>query len=445
MLKIKALFLFLILFNFSSVYSQNEFKFHNEDRRAVTLKFKSVNNLIILSALLNGEFINFLVDTGVNKTKVFAQVKDSTNLENVEYISLRSLGSSESVKGYKTSDNTIDFGPVYGENKEVYYITDPRYDLAGKLGVNVQGIIGYELFKDFIFRLNYNRKSLRLYQHEKFNRKLRRFDKLNFRFIRNKPHLKIPVKFYSGMSKELVFLLDTGSSDAFWIFEDEEIKAPENSFQDFVGYGLELVISGKRSKLKEIEIGDYTLEDQRVAYIDSSSAALFTADQFKDGIIGSEILKRFVLFFDYKNQNIYLKSSRAFGENSNYDRSGLILLFVGEEVNTIRTPILVKVDEETNYGSSDQSGKFQIRLQISKILEVLKIRPNSPAAKADIQIGDRILKLNGKNVSRMDLQEINSLLSSEEGKRIKIKLKRGNVTLEREIYLSSQLNQFSDN
>lgn len=424
----------------TDIYSQSEFKFVDEDKRAVTLKFKSINNLIILSALLNGEFVNFLVDTGVNKTKIFGKVKDSADLKGAEYISLRSLGSSEPVKAYKTINNTINFGPIIGKNQEVYFITDPRYDLASKLGINVQGIIGYDFLKEFIVRLNYNRTSLRFYQHHKFNRKLKRFDKIKFRFIRKKPHFKVPMKFQDGSLEELVFLLDTGSNDAFWVFENENIKAPDNSFEDYVGYGLELAVEGRRSKSISAEIGEFKIEEPRTAYIDSLSARLFTADQFKNGIVGSEILKRFVWFFDYKNQNMYFRPSSNFKENSNYDRSGLIMMYGGEEVNTIKTPILVRVNRDSNY-STTIDNKFEIRLEVTKILEVAQIRPNSPASKVDIKIGDRILKLNGKDISRMSFQDINDLLSSEEGKRIKIKLKRDKNTLDRELYLSSQLNE----
>ncbi|WP_245686402.1 pepsin/retropepsin-like aspartic protease family protein [Psychroflexus sediminis] len=439
------IYLILIIWNFDLAYSQSQFEFDDQDKRAVTLKFDSVNNLIILSTLLNGEFINFLVDTGVNKTKVFAQPKDSSLLENAEYISMRSLGSSEPVKGYKTQNNTIDFGPITGKNQEVYYITDPRFDLAGKLGVNVQGIIGYELFKGFIVRLNYNNESLRLYQRHKFNRKLRRFDNINFRLIRKKPHIKTAVEFLNGSEKDLVFLLDTGSSDSFWLFEDKDVPVPEKAFTDFVGYGLELAIEGKRTKFKSAKIGDYKLPAPRVAYIDSISAQLFTADRFKDGIIGSEILRRFVWFFDYESRNLYLRSNRNFNDNTNYDRSGLILMYVGDEITKTRIPVMVRVDDETNYNSSNAENKFEIRLQISKILQVSQIRPNSPAAGIDIKIGDRILKLNGKTVNNMSLEDINTLLSSEEGKRIKIQIKRGDNILKRELFLSSQLNKLSDN
>ncbi|PKG42937.1 aspartyl protease family protein [Psychroflexus sp. MES1-P1E] len=433
---------FCSLFYHHYCFSQNQFKFKDEEVRAVNLKFNSVNNLIILSALLNGKPVNFLLDTGVNKTKVFGQVKDSLSLVEAEYISLRSLGSSEPVKAFRTTNNIIDFGPIRGEKQEVYFITDPRFDLSSKLGINVQGIIGYEFLKDFILRLNYNRNKLRLYQHDKFNRKLNDFDKINFRFIRKKPHIKIPVEFKDGTAKELVFLIDAGSSDAFWIFENKDVVAPKNSFFDYIGYGLETVIEGMRSKAKSVQLGGYKLKEPRTAYLDSVSAELFTVDRYKDGILGAEVLRRFVTFFDYKNQNLYLKSNRSFNDNFNYDRSGLFLQYTGEEINTIKTPIRVKIydKEKSVYTTTNSAKQFSIRLQISKILNVANIRPNSPSSEIDIQIGDRILKMNGRLITSLGLDKINQLLSGDEGDRIKMILKRGDVILKRTIILRSQLN-----
>ncbi len=433
---------FCSLFYHHYCFTQNQFKFKDEGDRAVNLKFRSVNNLIILSASLNGELINFLLDTGVNKTKVFGQVKDSLSLVEAEYISLRSLGSSEPVKAFRTTNNIIDFGPISGGKQEVYFITDPRFDLSSKLGINVQGIIGYEFLKDFILRLNYNRNKLRLYPHDKFNRKLNAFDKIDFRFIRKKPHIQIPIEFKDGTEKELVFLIDTGSSDAFWIFENKGISAPKNSFFDFIGYGLESAIEGMRSKAKSVQLGDYKLKEPRTAYLDSVSAELFTANRYKDGILGAEVLRRFVTFFDYKNQNLYLKSSRDFNDNFNYDRSGLFLQYTGEEINTIKTPLRVRVNEgaRSSYAKTNLAEQFSIRSQISKILNVANIRSNSPSSEIDIQIGDRILKMNGKSITSLGLDKINQLLSGDEGDRVKIILKRGDVTLKRTIILRSQLN-----
>ena len=434
----------LLVFVFAlgnDAFSQDEFKFKDSKKRAVTLYFQSINNLIILSAKLNGKPINFLVDTGVNKTKVFGQIKDSVSLKNTEYLSLRSLGSSKPVKAYKTLNNYIDFGPIAGGNQEVYYITDDRFDLASKLGVNVQGIIGYEFLKQFIFRLNYVGNSLRVYQHQYFHRKLRGFNQIDLRLIRKKPHVKVAVKLLNTIIKDLIFLVDTGSSDAFWVFEEDGMFAPSNAFQDYVGYGLETAILGKRAKMESAQLGKYKLDEPKIAYIDSTSVKLFTANRYKNGIIGAQILKKFILFLDYKNQKLYLRPSSFFNDISNYDRSGLFLTYVGEKIKTIKTPVSVTVNQGNSYQVREEDSYFQIRVEISRILEVTNIRKNSPAAEVDIKVGDRILSLNGKSVNRMEPEEITNLLSSEEGKRIKVMLQRDDELLRRVFYLRSQLNE----
>ena len=197
-----------------------------------------------------------------------------------------------------------------------------------------------------------------------------------------------------------------------------------------------------RSKAKSVQLGDYRLIEPRTAYLDSVSAQLFTADRYKNGILGAEVLRRFVTFFDYRNQNIYLKPNSDFNDSFNYDRSGLFLQYTGDEIKTFKTPLRVRVNDQarSSYAKTNSAEQFSIRLQISKILNVTNIRPNSPSSEIDIQIGDRILKMNGKSITALGLDKINQLLSGDEGERVKIILKRGDVTLKRTIILRSQLN-----
>jgi hypothetical protein len=442
MIKVFWLSIVLAFFlSYQSVFSQAYFKFKDEDKRAVNLRLTTINNLMVLMGKLNGEPVNFLLDTGVNKTKIFAKALDSTFLEDTEFVYIRSLGSEKPVKAYKTSNNVLDFAEIVGRHQEVYYITDPRFDLARKLGINVQGILGYDFLSHFIFRLDYSRNKLRVYQHDKFNRKLWWFDEICFRLFQNKPHLQLPVQFLNGFKQELVFLIDTGSSDAFWVFEKENISAPDNAFFDYVGYGLENAVEGKRSKTEAIRLGEFTIEQPKTAFIDASSAELFTADTFKDGILGGEVLKRFVTFLDYKNRKIYFKPNSSFKDNFNYDRSGLYLTYTGEEINTIKTPVMVSVDDKDQGGYSAEGveSKFEIRVEVFKILEITDIRPQSPAAEVDIQVGDRLLKINGSSIQNLSLDKIQTILSSEEGKRIKVHLRRGKREIKRSFRLRSRL------
>ena len=441
MIKTLWLAVLVVIFSCEISFSQGEFNFKDTSKRAVNLKVNSINNLIVLTAKLNGEVINFLLDTGVNKTKVFAKALDSVFLEQTEFIFIRSLGSEKPVKAYISYNNTIDFGDIIGQNQEIYYITDPRFDLARKLGINVQGIIGYDFLSQFIFRLNYDTRKLRVYQHDKFNRKLWWFDEIRFRLFQNKPHIQLPVQFMDDSKQNLVFLIDTGSNDAFWIFENESISAPENAFLDYVGYGLENAVIGKRSKAKSVQFGEYVLEQPKTAFVDTASANFFTADSFKNGILGGEVLKRFVTFLDYKNRKVYIKSNSGFKDNFNYDRSGLYLAYAGEEINKIKTPVMVSVGDNNQGGySADMvKTKFEIRFEVFKILEITNIRPQSPASEVDIQIGDRLLKINGRSINKLSLDKIKSTLSSDEGNQIKLRLKRGSQEIKRSFRLRSQL------
>ena len=49
-------------------------------------------------------------------------------------------------------------------------------------------------------------------------------------------------------------LLDTGSSDAIWLFENETIGIPDKNYDDFLGRGLGGDIFGKRTKVRSIKI-----------------------------------------------------------------------------------------------------------------------------------------------------------------------------------------------
>ena len=433
--------------NFSILNAQSDFKFKNENKRALNLSFESVNNLIILKAKLNGQDLNLLLDSGVNKTKIFAEQIDSIKLENFTYVNVKSYGSEIPVKAYKTEGNKIDFGEIVGHDQDVYFIVDERMNLSEKIGVDIQGIIGYEFLKSFVFRINYLKNSIRVYQHEKFNRKLRSFEKINFRFYRNKPHFKMPARHLNGSKDTLVMLFDLGASDSFWVFEDEMRQAPKASFADIVGYGLEAPIYGKRSKLQFAKMSSIEFEYPRASYVGESAKLKVTSDDFKHGLVGGEILRRFKLFINYKTASVYLKPNQNFDDTFNYDRSGLILTYSGKQIKTYREQIRVISDPDevnTGYNLKDKDQpKFKIRYEVTDILTVENIRPNSPAADLDIKIGDQLLSINGRSVGKMDSKEINKKLSQKSGTKLKLKFLRKGKTLEREIILENQFDAFA--
>ena len=66
---------------------------------------------------------------------------------------------------------------------------------------------------------------------------------------------------------------------------------------------------------------------------------------------------------------------------------------------------------------------------LKPVFEVATIQKDSPAALAGILVGDKIKRINKKNIQRYSLQQINEMMRSEEGKWIYIDIERKGVPI----------------
>ena len=88
--------IFLILF-FAiciNIRSQSEgFRMMNTMKTYEDIRFQFINNLIVIPIKVNNKKLNFILDSGVNKTIVFNSSKVDTILSNFEYkYKLKGLG-----------------------------------------------------------------------------------------------------------------------------------------------------------------------------------------------------------------------------------------------------------------------------------------------------------------------------------------------------------------
>ncbi|MDG1793522.1 MAG: hypothetical protein P8H44_03115 [Flavobacteriaceae bacterium] len=54
----------------------------------------------------------------------------------------------------------------------MFAIVDSSINFAPTLGIPIHGIIGYDVFKDFIVEVNYSRKFIKLYNPKTYSPKL---------------------------------------------------------------------------------------------------------------------------------------------------------------------------------------------------------------------------------------------------------------------------------
>ncbi|MGS0748290.1 hypothetical protein [Halpernia sp. GG3] len=115
-------------------------------------------------------------------------------------------------------------------------------------------------------------------------------------------------------AKPSKLLLDLGNSDAIWLFPNliKDFVYNRPNIQDYLGRGFNGDIFGKRSRIKELSIGDFNLEKPLIAMPDEYSIQHLTLVKERKGSVGNDVLRRFTVILDYPNKKIYLKKNRDF-------------------------------------------------------------------------------------------------------------------------------------
>lgn len=83
----------------------------------------------------------------------------------------------------------------------------------------------------------------------------------------------------------------------------------------------------------------------------------------------------------------------------------------------------------SNYLSQTYVGVGIVNTSDGGKLYVQDVIPNSPAAEAGLKPGDALVSVNGTNVEKMSLLELNEVIAGGEGSRVTIKVRRGGSVL----------------
>jgi len=435
--------LFFGLLTSLSLMAQGDFLIENHSKK-VTIPFKLINNLVFIPIKVNGVELNFLLDSGVEETILFSmEEKQEVSFKNVEKIKLRGLGSEDEIEGLKSTNNILETHGLKSNNHLVYIILDQNFNLSSHIGIPVNGIIGYKIFKNNIVEINYQKKKIIVHSNnEETRRKLdKKFKMIPITIERSKPYVyataivdsvKVPAK----------LLLDIGNSDAFWIFENNKIKLPKKNFPDFLGKGFSGDIEGHRAKIDNFLIDDFNFKKPIVSFPDSSSIRNVKMVPGRIGSIGGEVLKRFTVVLDYADQKLYLKKNSKFSEPFTYNKSGITLQHNGlqwvQETVHLETVKVATSLEETGYNDK-KGGDFKYKFSLKPVYEIVNIRKNSAAEKCGLQKGDIVVSINNNVPYKYSLQQINSLLKSEEDIWITLEVERNSVILKFRFKLEDEL------
>ncbi|HUH47341.1 MAG TPA: aspartyl protease family protein, partial [Arenibacter sp.] len=368
------------------------------------VKFQLLNNIVIVPVEVNGAKLSFILDSGVNKPILFNLVgQDSITINNVTEVTIRGLGDGKPIKALKSTNNIFKIGGSRNGEQTLYVILDDELNLSPRLGIPVHGIIGYDLYRDFVVSIDYSSKVLKLYDPGQYRpRRNARTQILPIQVINKKAYLDGKVTMGDQQQVPVKLLIDSGSSDALWLFENlaKGLDVPENNYEDFLGQGLNGGVYGKRTKIDGLSLGKFQLKGIKTAFPDIRYFSSIANMGERNGSLGGEILKRFTTVFDYSKHTMSLRKNSMFNDPFDFNLSGIDLQHNGMRYisETMADTKGAVTDKGNSYG--DIQILFANRTRLSLVPEIIVsgIRAGSPGQEAGLWEGDVILAVNGKKV-----------------------------------------------
>jgi Periplasmic protease len=380
-----------------------------KSKKIASIPFDVVGSYIVIKVKINNSSpLNLILDSGIRSTLITElTAQDSVSLNYSQNVFLKGLGVGNQLRALTSTGNDIHTGKIKLQNQTIYVLSDDVFNLTRHTGTKINGLIGSDFFQGHVVEINYDRRRIVFYENEGFVAP-KKYSPLELDVEGLKMFVHLPVIDPDGHPKTVKMLVDTGAELAAWFraYGLDAVALPNNFIRGFIGQGLNGEITGFLGRMPRIKMGDAVIYNPVVSFPDSSSIAEVFSESQRDGTIGSQILSRFNLIFNEPDNTLYVRPNARFREMWSYNIAGIELVQMD--------PVL-------------------------RLSEVLYIWANSPAEKAGVQKGDRILEVNGKRGFDLDINEIKGMFEVSSKRPMRMILLRGEKTVSVEIEMKSKL------
>ncbi|UXX80247.1 aspartyl protease family protein [Reichenbachiella carrageenanivorans] len=365
----------------------------------VTIPFERYNNLIVIPVTINHSLtLKFIFDTGVQypilTEKMFGEY---LNLDYSRNITIQGPGEADSIKA-KVAHNvslSLPGGVESGISQALVVLEEDYLKLRNNLGVDVFGVIGYDLFSRFVVEINYDENHITLYEPKKF-RARNAYKKIPMKVVNTKPYVEITIMKNEKEGQRMHLMVDSGASHAVLLDNPEDNSLiPEQNITTVIGRGLGGNINGYLGRMASIRLGKFEFEEPIASFPIVGDYGEAIKRGSRNGTIGGELLSRFNVVFDYFGGYLYLKKGSMFNKEFEHDMSGMHIAADGKQL---------------------------------KQLKIYNVRADSPAYHAGLREGDLIESINGYSLESLEFSDFCSLLRNRPGKKIVVKYTRNGST-----------------
>jgi len=357
--------------------------------KSTTVPFKLINNHMYVAVMLNGKGpYELLFDTGGSNV-----ITPTLAAE----LGLKPEGALQgSGAGEKSQDVSLvkiareDVGQAHLDNQVFAVAALESFGLVE--GRKISGIFGFEVFKRFIVRTDYEKNQIVLSDPEGWTYQ-GTGTRTDFKLKEVIPVVPGEIDGIAGN-----FQLDTGSRDSLDLmtpFVDGNglVRKYGAKLSGVSGWGIGGASHSWFVRGHSFTFGGVTVEDPVVGLSKQRAGAL--TDIYTAGNVGAGILKRFNITWDYPHNQIFFEKNSNYGTRDVFDRVGLW----------------------ANLGE--------------KGFDVVDVFDGGPAAEAGLRAGDTILAVDGKKAgSEISLPDFRLRLRETVGMKLKLDIARDGKTLQ---------------
>lgn len=372
------------------------------------IPFDYVNNFIIITLTINGAGpVKMIFDTGAEYT--ILSKKDVTDYVGIKYdreFKLVGADLKSELTAYlarKVRLETAGF-PFVAPREDILVLAEDYFRFEEYAGVNVHGILSGQSFSRYMFKINYQRHVITLYDREYFKPEENGFQRAPVELFRNKIYLYTNASFRANKTTPIKLLLDTGAAVPLLLFTniDSLIQPPETVVPSNIGMGLGGYLEGFVGRVEGLQLGSFYQNGIITFFQAIDTTKDLTYLNNRKGLVGNLLLSRFQVLFDYPGGAIWLKPTKEYKDKYVFDRSGIMLIAGGKALN-----------------------QFTVQSVI----------PGSPGDEAGILPGDLVLRVGFIPHNFIGLSDIQKIFQKRPGKKIRLIISRNNKTMKKKLVL----------
>ncbi|MBN3036742.1 MAG: hypothetical protein JW861_14245 [Bacteroidales bacterium] len=278
----------------------------------VEIPVQCIRNATLVTVKIGDVSIpDIMLDTGLPYDGILIYnpgYSDSLDLSRAMQVRLGGAGDGEASHALMIDSTEFSLGHVNLVNQRIILLQGDAYK-----GFPTNGVLGYSIFGHYAVELDYDRQIMTLRHYGKMDPDSSWTEVPLFFRDNNIPWMEAFVAVEDEPPVPLSMYIDFADRDAIVLLEKPgmKFKLPEETEEVFLGRGLSGDIYGKKGPISRLIIGDHELKQVNASF---APAEVRSRQRGADAVMGSGILTRFNLIFDYSNRKLYIKPNSRFDD-----------------------------------------------------------------------------------------------------------------------------------